>query len=66
MEKRDWRLEVLDKPNEGKNLWIFRSMDISMPTFKSTGGKGHLRDYVVEKGTFLVLGVLGNVGAKDG
>ena len=35
-----------------------------MPTRKSTRGKGRLRDYVVEKGTFLVLGVVGNVGAK--
>ena len=35
-----------------------------MPTLKSNGGKGHLKDYVAEKGTFLVLGVVGIVGAK--
>ena len=39
-------------------------MDLSMPTPKNTGGKGHLRDYVVEKGTFHVLGVVALVGAK--
>ena len=35
-----------------------------MPTLNRTRGKGHMRDYVAEKGTFLVLGVVGNVGAK--
>jgi hypothetical protein len=34
-----------------------------MPTLKSTGGKGRLRDCAAEKGTFLVLGVVGIVGA---
>ena len=33
-----------------------------MPTLNSTRGKGHLRDYAVVKGTFLVLGVIGIVG----
>ena len=37
-----------------------------MPTLNSTRGKGHLRDYVVEKGIFLVLGVVGIVGARTG
>jgi len=36
-----------------------------MPTLNSTEGKGRLRDCVVEKGTFLVLDVVGNVGAKS-
>ena len=57
-------MEFLDKPNEGNNLLIFSNLDLSIPTLKSTIGKEHLRDYVVEKGTFLVLGVVGNVGDK--
>ena len=64
--KREWhhRLELLDKPSDRKNIWRFGSLDFSMTTLKRTRGKGNLRDYVVEKGTFLVLGVVGIVGAK--
>ena len=55
---------MLDKPSEGKNLLGFSRLDLSMPILKSIGGKGRLRDRVVEKGTYLVLGVVGSVGAK--
>ena len=58
---------MLDKPSyEGNNSRRLNKLDISIPTLKSTGGKGCLKDYVVEKWTFLVLGVAGIVGDKDG
>ena len=57
-------MEFIDKISEVKNLWRFGILDISLPTLKGIGGKGHLRDCVAEKGTFLMLGVVGNVGSK--
>ena len=45
---------------------MFSIFDVSMLSLKSTRGKGHLRDCVAKRGTFLVLGVVGIVGAKDG
>ena len=62
--ERVQKLELLEKPSECKNIWSFGILDLSMPTLKSTGVKGHIRDCVATKGTFLVLGVVGIVGAK--
>ena len=39
-------------------------MELYIPIVKRTKGKGQLKDYVAEKRTFLVLGVVGNVGTK--
>ena len=57
-------LVCLINPVKEKNSRVI-NLDLSMPTLSNIGGKGCLRDCVVEKGTFLVLGVVGNVGAKD-
>ena len=35
-----------------------------MPTMKSTGGKGCLRNYVIENGTFLMFDAVGIAGSK--
>ena len=57
-------LEFIDTPSEGKNLWSFGILDLYFPTLKSTGGKGIFMDFLAEKGTFIVLDVVGIVGAK--
>ena len=45
---------------------VYHILDLYMPILKSIGGKVRLRDYVVEKGSFLMLGMVGIMGAKDG
>ena len=55
---------MLDKPSEGNNISGFTILDLVIPTLKSSGGKGLLRDCVVEKRAFHVLGVVRNMGAK--
>lgn len=37
---REPEIRMLDKPSVGRNLWWFSSLDLSMHTLKSTGGKG--------------------------
>ena len=37
-----------------------------MPTMKSTGGKGCMKDCVTENGDFVMFDVVGIVGVKDG
>ena len=64
---RGHRLELLNKPSEAsRNLQRFSNLDIFMPILNSTRGKEHLRDWVAEKWTFLVLVVVGNVDVKVG
>lgn len=38
--ERDQKYEWFDKPSEGKNLWRFNNLDLSMPTLNNNEGKG--------------------------
>ena len=44
-------------------MW-YSSLVVSMLILNIIGGNGRLRDYITEKGAFLVLGMVGIVSAK--
>ena len=54
------------KPDEGTNYLLVWQLGLSTPTLSSTRRNGRLKDCATKKGTFLVLGVDGDVGVNVG
>ena len=44
---------------------MFSSLNLSLSTLNSAKGKGFQSNDVIEKDTFVIPGVVGNVGDKD-
>ena len=51
---------------KARNISGFNILDLLIPPRIAQEGRGLLRDYVVEKGAFLVLGVVCDVGSIFG